>query len=106
TLLPALFARPTNSLTQDRSQFSLPYRTERAEKRPPWTDHVAAFPLRPVQGVGRGLGQEARRDLDLHVHRPVIEVAVQPHRAAQQAGAVRSEEHTSELQSRFDLVCR
>src|SRR5699024_7750913 len=87
-LLRALFELPTNRLTQERSQSSLPYRTERAEKHPPWLDHDAALPLRVVQGVGRGLGQEVRRDLDLHVLRPVIEVAVQSHHDAQQAGAV------------------
>src|SRR5437868_14540395 len=32
--------------------------------------------------------------------RPVLRPAVRP------GGATRSEEHTSELQSRFDLVCR
>src|SRR5947207_10273085 len=40
-------------------------------------------------------------------HRIVIEVTANRHAfVAQQVGAVRSEEHTSELQSHSDLVCR
>src|SRR5699024_12299948 len=40
-----------------------------------------------------------------HAHRPLLLVQDQP-AAQDRADPERSEEHTSELQSRFDLVCR
>src|SRR5699024_12367785 len=52
----------------------------------------AAFPLRPPAHTGSG-APPARRG-----HAPSAGCAAAP--------ASRSEEHTSELQSRFDLVCR
>src|SRR5207249_8690523 len=50
-----------------------------------------------LPGPGRGLRRQARHAAD----RPG-----QPAAAEDPEGARRSEEHTSELQSRFDLVCR
>src|SRR5207247_4297806 len=46
---------------------------------------------------------EVRVDLPRHV--AVLAPALVPHRA-EQVARLRSEEHTSELQSRVDLVCR
>src|SRR5207249_11480969 len=39
-------------------------------------------------------------------HRGHVPAAIEPQRAHALEQRVRSEEHTSELQSRFDLVCR
>src|SRR5207249_7905345 len=70
---------------------------------------------RSVQGDGRQRVAEGDR---ARVHEPVsgqylgqegfgLALAVDTHEAVTLiAAAVRSEEHTSELQSRFDLVCR
>src|SRR5438067_10308266 len=44
-----------------------------------------------------------RSDMALNLLRHLIE---RPGQIAELVGSVRSEEHTSELQSRFDLVCR
>src|SRR5207249_7406555 len=70
---------------------------------------------RDVDTAATGIGADVADDIrqlerDAEVHRVVTSVAVgvtedldgrQPH-----GGGDRSEEHTSELQSRFDLVCR
>src|SRR5699024_12837460 len=73
--------------------------------------------FRSVRGVVLVVGdrdQARLADVVLVAHRPqdlrggALEVAVAP-RVEQHVvhrGRVRSEEHTSELQSRFDLVCR
>src|SRR5207249_7275872 len=50
----------------------------------------------PTTKVLEGVDQEERRRHVLHM----------PKRRLGQGGLLRSEEHTSELQSRFDLVCR
>src|SRR5699024_11715569 len=44
---------------------------------------------------------------DLPWHRIVrVDGTPPPHKRQEQLGLLRSEEHTSELQSRFDIVCR
>src|SRR3712207_7737388 len=50
--------------------------------------------------IGRGCGEGRRRPSRLVGRLHVV------HHVAQEGGAVRSEEHTSELQSRQYLVCR
>src|SRR5207249_5344277 len=71
----------------------------------PTTRRAAGCFLRvPIQGLPRRLGllppharrRQFHRLVDLQVSRAAAQVARQR----------RSEEHTSELQSRFDLVCR
>src|SRR5712664_4840942 len=42
----------------------------------------------------------------LPIWRPSVPTRRRPHRQVRRKGAARSEEHTSELQSRSDLVCR
>src|SRR5207249_11482598 len=71
--------------------FSVPVR------RPPTS------PLFPYTTLFRSLG-EAREDLDQRGAR--VAVGPRPARPPRPRRRVRSEEHTSELQSRFDLVCR
>src|SRR5699024_9720044 len=51
-------------------------------------DDLTPLSLRAIQRVGGGLGKEVRRDLDLHVHRPVIEIAVQADCSPQQVHTV------------------
>src|SRR5207247_9620855 len=60
----------------------------------------------PILPVGQSVRDEAtklgkRVQLELGGHNPLIVLA-----DAKMDAAVRSEEHTSELQSRVDLVCR
>src|SRR5699024_11469375 len=57
------------------------------------------------------VGKHAQADLETPLLRKLCDLAVQYGGAGKQSGAGggdcgRSEEHTSELQSRFDLVCR
>src|SRR5207248_4985086 len=64
--------------------------------------------LFPYTTLFRSLGELLRRTIGLfsQVYRllPDSEVVVAPHGSSD--GATRSEEHTSELQSPYDLVCR
>src|SRR5699024_12763904 len=53
--------------------------------------------------AGRLCGRSRGSRADAEVFRPRLAVRRQ---CARRADGVRSEEHTSELQSRFDLVCR
>src|SRR5699024_11803938 len=77
-------------------------RAHRCGPAPPGTALVASATPEP----GRALLFSRRAGLRhvLAVPGPVLELGVLV--AGQQAGVVRSEEHTSELQSRFELVCR
>src|SRR5689334_20495121 len=73
---------------------------------------TARVPARLARCVRRAHGRDARRRArrDGHrrrAHRPERERALAPRAAAGEARRrVRSEEHTSELQSQFHLVCR
>lgn len=49
------------------------------------SDHCPSLAAGPVEGVGGGLGEEVGRDPDLHVHGPVVKVAVQADRTPDQA---------------------
>ena len=57
------------------------------------SDHDASLTAGAIQSVGGGLGQEVGRDLDLHVHCPVVEVGVQADRAADQSRTVVGSSH-------------
>src|SRR5207249_11288267 len=63
-----------------------------------------------VQDVGRGEpGSACRADAEVHPRELTLGMAVRvdgDHAPGVVGGPSRSEEHTSELQSRFDLVCR
>src|SRR5438105_7833618 len=61
--------------------------------------HVAVRPRRPRRGDRRAARREARV-------REGLRPRVARVRGADHAAHARSEEHTSELQSRVDLVCR
>src|SRR5207249_11196583 len=63
---------------------------------PNYANHAA-----PLPGLARDVSPALRRRLAGRPHRPGQSAAAQAVLVA-----VRSEEHTSELQSRFDLVCR
>src|SRR5207249_5819497 len=74
-----------------------------------------AISERGVQDLGRRLERHALRRRDRGRQRPqergsaVVDLPTQQHGVVLVQGVVavlRSEEHTSELQSRFDLVCR
>src|SRR5699024_11358136 len=80
---------------------------------------VEHVPVTPPGGLGKQEEQQAgqihRRHLDggvlvLRVGRGIVADLlvdlVADHRGEQVGHQARSEEHTSELQSRFDLVCR
>src|SRR2546422_4898217 len=59
--------------------------------------------------LGVRLGERAaehREVLREHVHQPAVDPTGARHHAVAQVLLVRSEEHTSELQSRLHLVCR
>src|SRR5699024_11348406 len=62
--------------------------------------------LPPVRDRGSGPGaREPRADLSAETNPPLARASVGADRACLEKKG-RSEEHTSELQSRFDLVCR
>src|SRR5207249_10863969 len=82
---------PYTTLFRSRSQLELFSRTKhRADELPPGTHHVSAN-----AGCDRVQGPLAAR-----------RGGVRSFRRWQDGCESRSEEHTSELQSRFDLVCR
>src|SRR5207249_10590762 len=76
--------------------------------------HAVELPIVDVRGAREALEdarQITRRDADAAIAHGDVRLTVRlPHRDVHRCrlGAVllRSEEHTSELQSRFDLVCR
>src|SRR3712207_8920553 len=61
--------------------------------------------LRPLLEL-RGDHPELQRQRDEPLLRPVVQVALEPPPLGQRGVDQRSEEHTSELQSRQYLVCR
>src|SRR5207249_9931773 len=61
--------------------------------------------LRLVRRAGARAGQDQRAHA-LRVREREVERDAAAHREAAEERPPRSEEHTSELQSRFDLVCR
>src|SRR2546430_12355360 len=87
----------------------------RPPPRPPLFPSPPLFrsPARPVRRPGRTgrLGPARSRAAARRPQRPLPvrerqEVQEVPHAAPARAGVVRSEEHTSELQSQSNLVCR
>src|SRR2546421_1597431 len=70
-----------------------PYTTLFRSRRYPTVTALARAPLPEVKAITDPLGYKIR---GLWLHRAALRVADRP----------RSEEHTSELQSRSDLVCR
>src|SRR5438067_9561389 len=78
---------------------------------PAYPPHLHSFPTRRSSDLDRhrrrvaqraeALAEDAVADVEQEV-----EVALRPHPRQVPLPAGRSEEHTSELQSRFDLVCR
>src|SRR5699024_11791745 len=67
------------------------------------------FPaLSPVDGIAHAGGQQLHRVIPqlCDLMGPVIQIDNITHIVRRNRWIVRSEEHTSELQSRFDLVCR
>src|SRR5699024_12688200 len=65
-----------------------------------------SFPTRRSSDLDRALDRLAGQGLGHHVEGGLAEERVVLGDEAQLAVGERSEEHTSELQSRFDLVCR
>src|SRR5689334_24418351 len=61
-----------------------------------------------VQDADPPVAERDRGEVQLHLHRHAagIDRPLVPQRAALTDGLDRSEEHTSELQSQFHLVCR
>src|SRR5690349_24262162 len=73
------------------------FRSRRADRR-----HRRLLPRLRGHAAGADLGAQAR----LPLSRPGLRLAAQHARHVDARLAARSEEHTSELQSRRDLVCR
>src|SRR5699024_11656085 len=76
---------------------------------PTGTDRVAGLAIRPRTSSNRETrGHQPRCIIPRSRQPPTERVASTQRLAAATGGAwpLRSEEHTSELQSRFDLVCR
>src|SRR5699024_12229729 len=63
---------------------------------------------RPATAVRGRIGRVCMNDscIRLWLHLPSHDPKEADRRVSEGAGSTRSEEHTSELQSRFDLVCR
>src|SRR6266513_5397619 len=62
---------------------------------------------KPIEAKKPGAVKKAKKKLNLSPERrEQLAAAMRARWAAKRAAEARSEEHTSELQSRFDLVCR
>src|SRR5437773_11561098 len=71
----------------------------------PATAGICSLSLHDALPIYRGVDEPAREVVERlgDVHRGVVDGRDEPHLVAQ---ALRSEEHTSELQSHHDFVCR
>src|SRR5207249_12314630 len=98
TVFPHIIRRPTSSTL-------FPYTTLfRSHDEPPRESRAGAEAGLGVDWQGIGALQPQRALLQPH---PVpARTAEDPRSPGRSSAAGRSEEHTSELQSRFDLVCR
>src|SRR3712207_7158998 len=75
-------------------------------RRPPRSTLFPYTTLFRSRGLDARLGRRLRADLGLEVRRRVRRPPVHPRDRPRDPAAPRSEEHTSELQSRQYLVCR
>src|SRR5207249_11476901 len=67
--------------------------------------HLAADPAVPLDDLGDDVGEGARHDQALVLREPGVVRSRAVEQVVEKAEG-RSEEHTSELQSRFEHVCR
>src|SRR6266496_1579130 len=88
-------------------RLSLAQRADQGVERRAGSQLGEHLPRKRAQAASQHLGARQSRPRRNRVEqRPIVGVDVELHRLADLGTMARSEEHTSELQSRRDLVCR